>query len=35
MSKKFYSEDLNGRDQLGELSLDGRIILNWVSKCSI
>jgi hypothetical protein len=27
---EFYSENLKGRDRLGDLHIDGKIILKWV-----
>jgi hypothetical protein len=30
MRTKFYSENFKGRDYLGDLGVDGRIILKWI-----
>jgi len=30
MHTKFYSENLKGRDLLGNLGIDGRIIITWI-----
>jgi hypothetical protein len=27
---KFWSENLNGRDQVDDLGVDGRLILEWI-----
>jgi hypothetical protein len=31
MCKRFWLESLRGRDHLEDLSIDGRIILKWIS----
>jgi hypothetical protein len=31
MHTRFWSENLEGRDHLGDLGVDGRIILEWIS----
>jgi hypothetical protein len=30
MLAKFYLENLNGREQVEDLGVDGRVILNWI-----
>jgi hypothetical protein len=32
MHKKFWSEDLKGRDNFGDQDMYGSVILNWVLK---
>jgi hypothetical protein len=32
MHTKFWPENLNGREQLGDLGIDGRIILKYISR---
>jgi hypothetical protein len=32
MFTKFWSENLNGRDHLEDLAVDGKIILEWILK---